>query len=386
MPVRAFFDRLFRSTAPARPLAIARIVVAGVALAKAADLAPALFILSGSEVMRLPYWGQAPDISMGVAWLLVSLWAAAGVGLLLGWRTRWTGAVLVAVMAAVLLLDQQLYRNHFYLLILLCLLLTIANSGAAISLDARRAGERATVPAWPVTLLKLQLSIVYGFAVIAKLNLYYISGAVLNVYWTRQGVYAMPDALRRMEVLFVLAAISLLAEVILALALWHRRTRHPAFVIGLGLHLTIIATMGPTWELTQFAFMMFGLYLLFLDATPHSRLVVWDDQCALCRRWVMSFRRLDWLRVHRFVGSSDSSVLTEAGVTREAADTAIQLVGGHHRPASGFAAVRSILERLPASFLWAPLLRLPPLEWLGDRAYRNVGARRSCEVPIRVKT
>jgi hypothetical protein len=42
MPVRHFFSRLLRSTAPARPLAVARIVFAAVALGKAADLGPVL--------------------------------------------------------------------------------------------------------------------------------------------------------------------------------------------------------------------------------------------------------------------------------------------------------------------------------------------------------
>jgi hypothetical protein len=109
---------------------------------EAADLGPVLLTLARGEVIRLPFWRWAPDISVGMAWLLVALWAAAGAGLLLGWRSRWTGALLVAVMAAVLLLDQQLYSNHFYLLILLSLLVTAADSGAALSLDALRVGER----------------------------------------------------------------------------------------------------------------------------------------------------------------------------------------------------------------------------------------------------
>jgi hypothetical protein len=142
------------------------------------------------------------------------------------------------------------------------------------------------------------------------------------------------------EVLFALAIISLLAEAVLAMALWHRRTRHVAFVVGLALHLAIMPTMGSTWRLTLFAFMMFGLYLLFLDAAPRSRLVIWDNQCSFCRDWVTSFRRLDWLRVHRFVGSSDPTVLAGTGWTQEKTDTAIQRAAGSSVRASGFAAVR----------------------------------------------
>jgi predicted DCC family thiol-disulfide oxidoreductase YuxK len=236
-----------------------------------------------------------------------------------------------------------------------------------------------------VTLLKLQLSIVYGYAVLAKLNAYYLSGTVLLVHWTRQGPYALPGPVQSFQVLAGLSLLALLAEALLAVGLWSRRTRHPTLVVGLGLHLAIIPTMGSTGLLVLFGAMMFALYLLFLDAAPGSRLVVWDDHCAFCRDWVRSFRRLDWLRVHRFQGSSDPAVLAGAGVTREEADAALQLVTTTGSRASGFAAVRSILEHLPASFLWAPLLRLPPVHRLGDRAYRAVAARRACEVPFRVE-
>jgi predicted DCC family thiol-disulfide oxidoreductase YuxK len=385
VPVAAALDRVLRSTAPARPLALARIVLAAVALAKAADLGPVLLRLADGEVLRLPYGPWSPDPSPALARALVAVWAGAGAAFLVGWRTRWAGALLVAAMALVLAVDAHLYSNHFYLAILLCLLLTVADSGAALSVDARRDGEREVVPGWPVTLLKLQLSIVYGYAVLAKLNAYYLSGTVLLVHWTRQGPYALPGPMRSFQVLAALSLLALLAEALLAVGLWSRRTRHPTLVVGLALHLAIIPTMGSTGQLTLFAAMMFAVYLLFLDAAPGSRLVVWDDHCAFCRDWVRSFRRLDWLRVHRFEGSSDPTVLAGAAIAREEADAALQLVTTTGTRLSGFDAVRSILEHLPASFLWAPVLRLPPVRWLGDRAYRRVAARRACEVPIRVE-
>jgi predicted DCC family thiol-disulfide oxidoreductase YuxK len=385
VPVAAALDRVLRSTTPARPLALARIVLAAVALAKAADLAPVLFRLADGGVLRLPYGPWSPDPSPALARALAVVWAGAGLAFLIGWRTRLAGALLVAAMTLALAVDQHLYSNHFYLAILLCLLLTVADSGAALSADARRDGERAMVAGWPVVLLKLQLSIVYGFAVLAKLNTYYLSGSVLLVHWTRQGPYALPDPLRGFEVLVALSLLALLAEALLAVGLWFRRTRHPTFVVGLALHLAIIPTMGSTWHLLLFAAMMFALYLLFLDAAPRSRLVVWDDHCTFCRDWVRSFRRLDWLRVHRFEGSSDPAVLAGAAIAREEADAALQLVTTTGTRLSGFDAVRSILEHLPASFLWAPVLRLPPVRRVGDRAYRRVAARRACEVPFSVE-
>lgn len=377
---------LFTATAPARPLAVARIVVAAAALAKVPDVAPVVFAMFGGEPTLLaPYRDAAPAVTLSAARLLVGLWVVSGLAFLVGWRTRWAGAGLTLAVAAVMLLDQHLYSNHIYVLVLICLLLTVADSGAALSVDALRRGERDEVTAWPVTLLKIQLSVIYGFAVLMKLNVYYLSGAALNVYWVRHGLFALPDGLRRVEVLLPLALISLAAETLIAVGLWLPRVRHIAFVVGFGLHLNIAYTMGSLAPLAVFGALMFGLYILFLDAAPRSRLVVWDDACSFCRVWVRWLRRLDWLRVHRFAGSSDPMVLAAAGITTEEADTAIQLVGPAGRRASGFRAIRTILEFLPLSFLWAPILRIPPIERLGERVYAAVARRRKCAYPAPVR-
>lgn len=130
-------------------------------------------------------------------------------------------------------------------------------------------------------------------------------------------------------------------------------------------------------QLMIFAAAVFALYILFIDPRQRQRLVVWDDECSFCRAWVTWLRRLDWLRLHRFIGASDPAAHQEAGVTPEEADHALQLIGPEGR-ASGFEAVREILETLPISFLWAPILRLPSIRAAGDRTYRAVAIRRRC--------
>jgi hypothetical protein len=77
------------------------------------------------------------------------------------------------------------------------------------------------------------------------------------------------------------------------------------------------------------------------------------------------------------------SALGESGlpVTEAAAAEALQLVLPSGRVRSGFAAVVGVAELLPLSVLWAPLLRLPFVAVLGERAYRRVAARRTCPLP-----
>ena len=295
----------------------------------------------------------------------------AAVCFTLGLRTRWAGAALLAVLASWPALDQQLYSNNLYLLCLWVLLLTIADSGRTLGLDARGAWP---IPAWPAFLIKVQLSIVYGFTALAKVNAEFLSGAV---YRTGAFYFPVPAAWLTPGVLSLVAAATVLVEGFLAVGLWVPRLRLTAFVVGVGLHAGILLTMNrrPLTGLTIFAVISLAPYLLFLDVPPASRLVVWDENCAFCRLWVRWCQRLDWLGIHRFLGATPVEADAPTRLTWEATDEALQLISPAGR-LSGFAAVRAILEVLPVSFLLAPLLRLPPLDWLGRRAYGAVAMRR----------
>ncbi|UJP10279.1 hypothetical protein L2X99_00715 [Microbacterium sp. KUDC0406] len=59
------------------------------------------------------------------------------------------------------------------------------------------------------------------------------------------------------------AAASIAAELFLAFALWHRRTRPTAFVVGAILHLGIIVLLQGSDELVPFALLMAAGYVQF---------------------------------------------------------------------------------------------------------------------------
>jgi predicted DCC family thiol-disulfide oxidoreductase YuxK len=353
--------------------------VAFAVLLEAVHSGGTLFRLDDPGILRAPYAAWAPRVTDGLAWILIGLWVLSAAALLVGWRTRLAGAVLTATIAAVLLLDQQLYSNHLYLIVIVCGLLTLADSGAALSLDALPRGGREEISGWPIWLLRLQVSLVYGYAALSKLNPDFLSGSVIASYLRRAGPLAVPDAWRFLEPMLVLSVLAIMAEAFLSMALWSRRWRPAALVVALGLHVGIAGWLEPTYQLLVFSLVTLPLLVLFLDAAAASRVVVWDDGCGFCAAWVRWFRRLDWLATLQFVPRSQ---LASSGVavSQDAAARALQLVYGR-RVHGGFAAVGRVLEILPVSFLWAPLLRLPPIAWVGERAYRRVAQRRRCELP-----
>jgi len=362
-----------------RAIALARVVIAFAVLLEGRASGGALLRLTDPSVLHAPYLSWEPTVTVGLAWALIALWFVSGVAFLIGLRTRLAGIVLAATLALVLLLDQQLYSNHLYLMVLVVGLLTVADAGAAISLDALRTKAQEDVLAWPTWLLRAQVSIVYGFAALAKLNLTLLSGSVIAASLRRSGPLALPDAWRSAEPMMLLAILAICMEAFVAVALWSPRWRPAGLVAGLALHAGITGWLSPTYQLFVFSLVLLPLYLTFLDTTARSRVVVWDDGCSFCATWVRWFARLDWLQVLRFVPRSS---LAGSGlpVSEEEAAVALQLVTGR-RVYAGFAAVSRISELLPVSFLWAPLLRLPPVAAVGERVYRRVAARRLCSLP-----
>ena len=378
MPVTAL-DRILAARMNARIPAVVRILVGTGAILKALQTAPLLARFDDPGVLLIPYLDGLPSIGHLPWQLTVGCWIVVAAAFAVGFRTTVAGILLTVMLAAVLISDQQAYSNHLYLLSLLTALLTVARTGSAISLDARHRGEAETVAAWPLYLIRIQVSIVYLFAALSKVNAVFLSGTVVAVTLRSEGPLAIPPEWRTFEVMAAVSLLAVLTELFLAAALWLPRWRRTAFVLGLGLHGGIAIWFIPTDALVVFTLIILAPYLLFLEAPKRSAAVVWDDSCGFCASWVRLFRRLDWLHAMRFVPSSDARELDHLGVPRADADRALQVVRGRKRQ-QGFDAVIAVLERTPAAFLWAPLLRAPPIATVGRRLYRRVAEGRSCSL------
>src|SRR5689334_23135522 len=186
------------------------------------------------QVVDMPYVAWYPILPAAVLPLFIAVWLCAALAFALGLRTRLCGATLVVVMAYTLFFDQQLYSNHLYLVTLVVLLLTIADSGARFSLDARRSGGRDLILEWPILLLKIEISIVYFYAALLKINPQYLSGVMLTTFWPFSQLAAQPGIWSSVPILPILAAASILTEFFLAVALWVPRLRWLALIVGVG--------------------------------------------------------------------------------------------------------------------------------------------------------
>jgi uncharacterized membrane protein YphA (DoxX/SURF4 family) len=343
---------------------VLRAAIGLAAVAKGVDLMPRL------ADARMELAGLEVPASLGP--LVMTLWLALALALAVGLGSR-AAALGLAALTAFLIAVADLYSNHLYFLGTLTLLLGLTDCGAAVSVDARlRGASRERVSRLPVTLIQTQVSVVYLFSALAKVNSDFVPGNTIFLHL--QSAWAAPDvdALARVPVFMGMAVGAILLEVFIAFALWFARTRPVAFGAGLALHagMVLVLSQGALGfaRLTLFAFLTLSCFLLFLDVPPGGRRLVWDEGSrgsAALARWCL---RLDWLGALRPAGGGDVRAGGDGA-------PALALVEPDGRVHEGFEALRRVLAVLPVSFLWAPYLGLPPLRALGGRAFRALASR-----------
>lgn len=208
-------------------------------------------------VVRFPMFEFLPVIGARTAFAIVVAWVLSALTFTIGAKVRVSGLLLAATMGATLFIDQQLYFSHLYLLTLIVLLVAIA--------DPENRSE--SVLYWPVLLLKLQLSIVYLFAALSKMNAQYLSGFMLAANFRQSLIF--PPAL-----LAAFAAASIGVELFLAFALWSTRLRKLAVIVGITFHTAMVASLSPPVmaQLAFFAVECLALYPLFFISSDEMKM------------------------------------------------------------------------------------------------------------------
>lgn len=191
----------------------------------------------------------AADLPLA-AWFLTM---AAACGLLaLGFLAPLSAFTIAAGNVLLMATDQQLYSNHRFFLVVLCLWFAVAQSDRAWAIRGRvrRAAGDGLVPWWPQLLVVATLSACYLFAGLSKANPEFLSGdliASLSPGWVPARAVAW---------------LTVPTEVAIGLGLWWRPTRRPALLLGVLLHVSIVALLGAPLVFTAFALLCFAGYPL----------------------------------------------------------------------------------------------------------------------------
>jgi len=142
----------------------------------------------------------------------------------------------------VFLLDQSQYLNHFYLVILLGMLLSVLPAQRAFSVDARlrrQPAAAAVVPRWAVWSLRGQFEVLYLYAGIVKINSDWLHLEPMAIWMARGADLPLIGPLMTEPLVVATASygVIILHLVGAPLLLW-RRTRLAVFIVYAAFHTT----------------------------------------------------------------------------------------------------------------------------------------------------
>jgi HTTM domain/Vitamin K-dependent gamma-carboxylase, lumenal domain len=164
----------------------------------------------------------------------------------------------------VFLLEESVYMNHFYLIVLLTFLFVIIPAERAFSIDRWRNPDLPTmVPRWSVLILRFQLVVVYAFGAVAKLNSDWLAGEPMYSEILRHGTDVPPIAFHFPPALlaYAIAYGGIVVDLSIPALLCFRRTRWLGFAVATVFHVSneIFLRIGI------FSYLMTGAITIFFE-------------------------------------------------------------------------------------------------------------------------
>jgi len=246
-----------------------------------------VFAIEGD--FHLPYLELVPPVSAKTYEWIHDLQYPFILLLGLGLFSRFSCSALLVLQGYIFFADRLNFHNHpyFFLLVLFLVLFSPADDALSIKSILRAWKNRQPMTAsllgskQPLTfqrLIQVQVCIVYLYAAFHKLNFGYLSGLILGYNLVdfssvgRPGIVfkalfpdpfltSMENFVLSEQTLMALSALTVVFELGLPLALWFRKTRPIAIILGIGFHLGIFFGM----DILIFSLAMIATYLLFLD-------------------------------------------------------------------------------------------------------------------------
>ena len=190
-----------------------------------------------------------------------SLMAVCGVLISIGLFYRYSLGLFTILWTASYLMQKTAYNNHYYLLILICIIMLFLPANASHSVDSRlNPSKRSeTMPLWCRSVLILQIAMVYLFSTIAKLYSGWLDGSFVKELLLRHTIPVFGDLYEQEWFPLFIAYSGLLFDLlIIPLLLW-KKTRKYAFAASIFFHLFNKSHLG----IGIFPFLALSFSILF---------------------------------------------------------------------------------------------------------------------------
>ncbi|PKP16557.1 MAG: hypothetical protein CVU07_06520 [Bacteroidetes bacterium HGW-Bacteroidetes-23] len=169
-----------------------------------------------------------------------SIMGILGIFIMLGFKYRYSLGLYTILWTSVYLMQKASYNNHYYLLILVCLIMLFLPANQYASLDAKKNPiiKSLTMPRWCSWVMICQMTIVYFFATFAKFYPDWLDGTFTGILFSNLSNFPVLGSVfteKWFHVFIAYAGIFFDGLIIPAL-LW-KKTRNIAFVASLLFHL-----------------------------------------------------------------------------------------------------------------------------------------------------
>lgn len=205
------------------------------------------------------------------AYVLFALLGVLGLCIAFGYRYRIAIIGYTILWAAAYLGQKTSYNNHYYLLLLMCLVFILVPAHRFASADVRsgRVQKSQVTPYWTIFVFKFLLLIVYVYASIAKLYPDWLDGTVVELFMRGKKDWPLLGLVYdKSWFIYSLSFGGILFDLLVIPALWYKPTRKVAFVISVFFHLfnSIVFHIGI------FPYMMLITSVLFFEAATIRKL------------------------------------------------------------------------------------------------------------------
>lgn len=163
-----------------------------------------------------------------------------GVLVMLGWKYKWSLSAYTILWSITYWMQKTSYNNHYYMLILICLIMIFLPAEKYASLDAKKKPEikSLSMPKWCSFVMIFQIAIVYFFATVSKFYPDWLDGTFTKNLLVDKSPYPFIQEIFNQKWFYLFIAYSGIAFdlLIVPMLLW-KKTRTIAFIASLIFHL-----------------------------------------------------------------------------------------------------------------------------------------------------
>ena len=162
-----------------------------------------------------------------------------GLCVMAGYKYRWTLGAFTILWAGVYFMQKTSYNNHYYLLLLVCMIMLFLPANKYASIDAKQNPniKKYTMPAWCSWVMIAQVAIVYFYATLAKFYPDWLDGTFTKLMLEQKisGIIKS-EGIRETFYLFIAYA-GIAFDLLIVPLLLFRKTRTIAFIASVIFHI-----------------------------------------------------------------------------------------------------------------------------------------------------